>query len=292
VISLSAETGTSHQTRTRVPISHDGFNYIRDLVHRQSANTLEAGKEYLVESRLGPVARGEGFESLQCMVEQLRLSPPGELHRRVVEAMTNNETLFFRDPRVFAMLKNTILPELAARRASDRALSIWCAACSTGQEPYSIAMLLREQLPSLSGWDVQLIASDISRDVLARARAGRYTQFEISRGLPAHMLVKYFQQFQSSWEISAQLRAAVVFQEMNLTHPWPKLACMDLIVMRNVLIYLDVDAKKRILAKATRLLAPGGYLVVGGAETPTGLDDELEPVSFDGARAFRLRRQI
>jgi chemotaxis protein methyltransferase CheR len=289
VTSLAAEVGTPDQARGRTPISRDEFKYIRDLVHGQAAIIIEPGKEYLVESRLTPIARKEGFDSLQRMVERLRSGPASDLHKRVVEAMTNNETLFFRDPRPFDMLRNAILPELTARRASDRVLNTWSAACSTGQEPYSIAMLLREQVPSLAGWKIKVLASDISREVLARARAGLYNQFEIGRGLPAHLLVKYFEQRGTSWEVSAQLRGTVEFDEINLTRPWPKLPRMDLIIMRNVLIYLDADTRKQILGKAARLLAPGGYLMLGGAETLTGVDDAFESVSFEGATCFRIK---
>ena len=150
-------------------------------------------------------------------------------------------------------------------------------------------MLLREQLPSLAGWKIKVLASDISREVLARARAGLYTQFEIGRGLPAPLLVKYFERRGTSWEVSAQLRGAVEFDEINLTRPWPKLPRMDLIMMRNVLIYLDAETRKQILGKAARLLAPGGYLMLGGAETLSGVDDAFESVSFEGATCFRLK---
>jgi chemotaxis protein methyltransferase CheR len=269
-------------------ISGREFEYIRALVHGSAAITLERGKEYLVESRLGAVAANEGFSSLSAMIERLRREPADDLHRRVVEAMTNNETLFFRDPRPFAMLKNAVLPELAKARASTRSLNAWCAACSTGQEPYSVAMLLREQLPSLAGWRLRLIGSDISRVALARARAGSYTQFEIGRGLPAALLAKYFEARGSCWQAGDTLRGLVEFQEINLTHPWPALPPMDLILLRNVLIYLDSKTRKQILAKAARVLAPGGYLMLGGAETLTSGDERFESVSFQGATCFRL----
>jgi chemotaxis protein methyltransferase CheR len=283
---------TPHADQVQRPISSEEFAYIRDLVHGRAAITLESGKEYLVESRLGAIATKEGFGSLPSMIERLRSRPADDLHRRVVEAMTNNETLFFRDRRPFAMLKNAILPEIAVRRASGRTLNAWSAACSTGQEPYSLAILLREQVPSLVGWNLRLFASDISREALGRARAGRYTEFEIGRGLPAPLLTKYFERRGRAWEVSAALRCAVEFQELNLTHPWPVLPRMDLIMLRNVLIYLDRDTKTDILRKAARLLAPGGYLVLGGSETLTGVDESFESVSFGGATCFRTRCQL
>jgi chemotaxis protein methyltransferase CheR len=267
----------------------DDFNYIRQLVRDQSALTLEAGKEYLVESRLDPLARQEGFPSYLQMVKSLRSGPVGELHRRVVEAMANNETSFFRDARAFGMIARSILPALIAERAAARTLHIWCAACSTGQEPYSLAMVLRESQPALEGWDIRIIASDISRSVLARARAGRYTQFEVNRGLPAHLLVKYFDQQGTTWEIRPEIRRMVEFREMNLIHPWVDIPAMHLILMRNVMIYLDVATKKTILGRVGQLLDPGGYLLLGGAETTSTIDPSFEPASLDGAMCFRRR---
>src|SRR5437667_950010 len=168
-----------------------GFNYVRDLAREHSALSLEVGKEYLVQSRLEPLAREEGFPSLHAMIGGLRFAPFADLHRKTVEALTTNETSFFRDARAFEMIARSILPALVAHRSAERSLTIWCAACSSGQEPYSLAMLLREHHPSLAGWKIEIVASDISREMLRRARAGRYTRLEINRGLPAGPLVKY-----------------------------------------------------------------------------------------------------
>lgn len=266
------------------------FNYIRDLVRECSALLLEPGKEYLVEARLDPLARDEGFSSLRHMVESLRSRPSSELQRKVVEAMTTNETSFFREIRVFEMFKKTILPQILAVRAPQRTLNLWCAACSGGQEPYSFAMLMREHVPSLASWNIKFIASDISREMLARARAGRYSQLEINRGLPASLLVKFFKKHGATWEISPEIRRMVEFREINLIHPWPLLTRMDVIFMRNVLIYLDADTKKNILGRAARLLDPGGYVLLGGAETAINIDDSFESVSTDGATYFRLKK--
>jgi chemotaxis protein methyltransferase CheR len=270
----------------------DDFNYIRQLVLEQSALTLDAGKEYLVESRLDPLARQEGFPSYLQMVKSLRTGPVGELHRRVVEAMANNETSFFRDARAFGMIARSILPALVAERSAARSLRIWCAACSTGQEPYSLAMLLRESQPALAGWDVRIIASDISRSVLARARAGCYTQFEVNRGLPAHLLVKYFEQQGTTWEIRPEIRGMVEYREMNLIHPWVDIPTMHLILMRNVMIYLDVATRKTILERVGRLLDPRGYLLLGGAETTSNIDPSFETKSIEGAVCFRRRMDL
>jgi chemotaxis protein methyltransferase CheR len=265
------------------------FKYIRELVRDHSALLLEAGKEYLVESRLEPVARSAGFPSFQEMVENLRTAPYGELHRRVIEAMTNNETTFFRDARMFGMLRHTMLPELLVRRSRQRSLNIWSAACSSGQEPYSIAMLLRDQVPALDGWHLGLTASDISREMLARGRSGSYSQLEVNRGLPAHLLVKYFRQNRAAWEVDPEIRKMVDFREINLIQPWPLLPRMDLVFMRNVLIYLDAETKKTILSRVAAILAPDGYLILGGAESTTNLNASFESVSLGGAMCFRLK---
>lgn len=274
---------------SREPLPSGDFRYICDLVHDQAALVLEPGKEYLVESRLSPLARHEGFPSYQQLVARLRSAPVGDLHRKVVEAMTTNETSFFRDARVFAMLRKSILPRLIARRSAERSLNIWCAGCATGQEPYSLAMLLSDCRSLLAGWQVRIIATDISRDVLARARAGRYSQLEVNRGLPAHLLVKYFHQHGSVWEVRPEIRRMVEFREMNLIHAWAGLPAIHLVLMRNVMIYFDVETKKDILARIGRLLTPHGCLLLGGSETTINLDDSFEPVTTEGAAYFRRR---
>jgi chemotaxis protein methyltransferase CheR len=266
------------------------FDYIRNLVHERSALVLEPGKEYLVESRLGPVAIQEGFSSLDRLIERLRTNPYGPLHRKVIEAMTINETTFFRDPRPFEVLKTVVLPELIKKRAEDRALNVWFAACSSGQEPYSFAMLLREHFPSVSGWDCRLIASDISRDVLARGRNGLYTQLEVNRGLPAPLLLKYFRKVDHGWQLCPEVRRMVTFQEINLIEAWPALPRMDIVFMRNVLIYFSVDAKKAILTRVSRLLRPGGFLFLGGSETPMYLDKTFQPVPPERPALFRVTK--
>ena len=278
--------------KDRKPMTSGDFNYIRELVRKQAALSLEPGKEYLVESRLEPLARHEGFPSYHQMVTSLRVGPIRDLHRKVVEAMTTNETSFFRDPRVFGMLSKSILPALVAARSSERSLTIWCAGCATGQEPYSLAMLLNDHRPSLEGWNVRIIASDISRDVIARAQAGRYSQSEVNRGLPANQLVKYFRKDGSAWEIRPEIRRMVEFRELNLIHPWPRLAGIQLVLMRNVMIYFDVETRKSILARTSLLLDPGGYLLLGGAETTINLDDSFEPTQVDGVVCFRRRATL
>jgi chemotaxis protein methyltransferase CheR len=257
--------------------AHD-FEYVCRLVRDRSAVVLEAGKEYLVEARLGPLAGEFGHGSVTELVGRLRAGGDGGLTTRVVEAMVTNETLFFRDGQPFETLRKTVLPGLIARRAAERRLDVWCAASSTGQEPYSLALLLREHFPELSGWRVNVLATDLSSEVLGRARAGRYTQLEVNRGLPAALLVKYFRQHGREWELAEDVRRMVEFRELNLAGPWPGLPRMDLVFLRNVMIYFDVETKKAILGRVLRVLRPDGYLLLGTAETTHGLSDSFRRV--------------
>jgi chemotaxis protein methyltransferase CheR len=270
-------------------LSHNDFECIRALVLKRAAIVLEAGKEYLVESRLVPLARQEGFASLQELIAQLRAHPCDGLYSKVVEAMTTNETSFFRDTHPFEALKNIVLPDLLTRRAHERQLHLWCAASSSGQEPYTLAMLLREHFLTLASWTLRFIASDISHEMLARARAGRYSKLEVNRGLPATFLVKYFQKQGVEWQIKEELRRMIEFRYINLVETWPSLPPMDLILMRNVMIYFNVETKKAILGKVRRLLRPDGYLFLGGAETTMNLDNAFERVEFDKSGCYRLR---
>lgn len=254
------------------------FDYIRKLLLDRSAIALEPGKQYLVESRLGPVLRQAGLPSLNELVVQLRTQPGNGMAERVVEALVTTETSFFRDHAPFEALRKTVLPELVRKRAAERALNVWCAACSTGQEPYSLALLIREHFPELLTWQISITATDLSRDVLARAREGLYNQIEANRGLPAALLVKYFQQHGTHWQLDPTVRNMVTFRELNLARPWPYLPRMDLIFLRNVMIYFDVPVKKEILGRVARLVRPDGYLLLGAAETTFGLDDSFRRV--------------
>ena len=253
-----------------------------------NVGVLERGKEYLVESRLLPVAKELGHPTIGDLVKHLRGSPMGPLRGQVIEAMTTNETSFFRDVHPFQALSDTVLPELMRARATERSLNIWCAASSTGQEPYSLAILLREHFPARAGWRVNLLATDLSGEVLARAREGRYSQTEVNRGLPAALLVKYLRQHGTTWELAEDVRRAVEFRELNLARPWPALPRMDLIFLRNVMIYFDAETKKAILGRAARLLRPDGYLLLGSAETAYNLDDSLRRVEGLKGGFFQL----
>lgn len=267
------------------------FDFVRKLVHEQSAIVLEDGKGYLVESRLSPIARKAGLASLSELVARLQSRRDDALQREVVEAMTTNETTFFRDRHPFDALRDVLLPELLAARAKERRLTIWSAASSTGQEPYSIAMLLREHFPELLTWNVRILATDLNEEVLAKARAGQYGQVEINRGLAAPMLMKYFTRDGLKWIISGDLRRMVDFQQMNLAARWPTMPSMDVIFLRNVLIYFDAPTKKKILANARQLLRPDGVLFLGGAETTINLDDAFERMPHEKAAVYRLRKR-
>lgn len=263
------------------------FDYVRNLVRDHAAIVLDDGKEYLVEARLYPVARREGLGSIAELVAQLRQKPYNGLHEKVVDAMTTNETSFFRDGRPFQALKNHLLPEFLKKRAATKQLSIWCAASSSGQEPYTVAMLIHEFFASYPDWTVRILASDISEEMLTRCREACYSQIEINRGLPAQYLVKYFEKRGMEWQLKENIRRLVEFQRINLARQWPSLPMVDIVFMRNILIYFDTETKKDILARTREHLRPDGYLLLGGAETTLNLDDEYEQVYFDKASCYR-----
>jgi chemotaxis protein methyltransferase CheR len=270
-------------------LSRASFEFVRALLLERSAHSLEDDKVYLVETRLLPLARRHGFDSVEGLVLRLRARSDPGLLAELVEAMTINETLFFRDGGPFEVLRRVVLPELLARRAAARRLNIWSAACSTGQEPYSVAMILRQHFPALAGWDVRLVASDLSDAVLERARRGRYSELEVSRGLPPELREACFRQEEDGWQIRDELRRMVDFRRINLSGAWPTLPPLDLVLLRNVLIYFDPPTRRRILARIRGVLQPDGYLLLGGAETTHNLDDGFVPVSFDQVSLFRPR---
>ncbi len=256
----------------------EDFNFICRLVQERSGIVLEPGKEYLVETRLTPLVRQLQLNSIGELIGQLRSCPANGVPAQIVEAMVTTETLFFRDHLAFESLRKVVIPELMQRRHKERRLGIWCAACASGQEPYSVALLLREHFPELAGWEVSLLATDLSQEMLTRAREGRYNQIEVNRGLPVTLLVKHFQQQGNMWQLNADVRSRVEFREINLARPWPFLPSMDLVLLRNVMIYFDVETKKAILGRVARLLRSDGYLLLGSAETTLFLDDSYRRV--------------
>jgi chemotaxis protein methyltransferase CheR len=263
------------------------FDYVRNYVRSQAAIVIEPGKEYLVESRLTTLARKENIASIDLLVDQLRSRPGSPLHRRVVDAMTTNETSFFRDLNPFEALKKHILPELIEKRRSERQLNFWCGAASTGQESFSVLMTIAEHFPEILQWNFNFIATDLSLGVLAQAQSGLYTQLEVNRGLPAPLLVKYFKRNGNEWEFDPVLRKKVIFKELNLMSAWPFMPAMDVVFLRNVLIYFDLETKRTILGKVRKVLRPNGYLFLGGAETTMNIDDAFERVAFDKAICYR-----
>lgn len=272
-----------------MPLSPADFTFISNLVYRESGIVLEAGKDYLVDARLTAVVRHLKLESIEVLARKLRAPGAEDLARTVVEAMTTNETSFFRDLKPFASLKSVVIPELLKRRATERSLSIWCAASSSGQEPYTIAMTLCEAFPQLARWKLSFVASDLSKHMVERAKAGKFSQIEVNRGLPAPLLIKYFKKHGLEWEISQTLREMIDFQELNLLNPWPQLHNLDVVFIRNVLIYFDTETKTKILGRIRRVMKPDGYLYLGGAETTLNLDDNFERLPMDGSGCYRLK---
>jgi chemotaxis protein methyltransferase CheR len=264
------------------------FTYLREIVRKHAAIVIDSDKDYLVDGRLSPIMEREGFSSIDHLIESLEGRPFGTLHQNVVDAMTNNETWFFRDFQPFDALKLQILPELIAKSSNVRRINIWSAASSTGQEAYSVAMGLREHF-MLPGWTFSILATDLAEHILERARLGKFTQMEVSRGLPTPLLTKYFEQNGVLWELRREIRDMVTFKQLNLVTTWPSLPAVDILMLRNVLIYFDVETKKTVLKKARNVLRPGGYLFLGAAETTLNLDDNFERIPFGRSAYYRVR---
>lgn len=263
-----------------------GFDWVRQLVRKESAIVLQPGKEYLVEARLLPMARERGLADVSRFVETVRNRPDADCTRRIVEALTTNETSWFRDGDPFTALTSTVVPALLAARGPNHRLQIWSAACSSGQEPYTIAMLLEDAIPD-AVTRVTITATDLSRDMVARTRTGRFSQLEVNRGLPAPMLVRHFVRVGNEWEIAPQLRRMVTASECNLAAPLPRMGPFDVVYLRNVLIYFDLPTKQAILRRVRELLRPDGWLFLGAAETTLGVDDSWERVVVGRSSAYR-----
>ena len=249
------------------------YEYLRRLLKERSGLILAADKQYLLESRLLPIARQQGFRELGELVDKMRCAGAERLTKDVVEAMATNESFFMRDKIPFEHFRDTIMPALLSACATERKIRIWCAACSTGQEPYSLAMILDEMSGRLHGWNVEILATDFSHSVLERAQSGSYTQFEVQRGLPIQLLLKYFTKEGERWQIAPHIRAMVKFQPVNLLHAFNHLGRFDAIFCRNVLIYFDRQTKIDLLERLGRASSRDGYLVLGAAESVVGLSD-------------------
>jgi chemotaxis protein methyltransferase CheR len=271
-----------------VALAQEDFTFISQLVRRHAAIVIEPGKEYLVESRLAPLAQREGEGDFARLVSRLQEDRGGRLTTEVVDAMTTNETLFFRDGHPFEALRTTLLPELMAARAVERRISIWCGASSSGQEPYSIAMVLREVMDAHPGWGVSLLATDINAEMLERTADGTYSQLEVNRGLPIAQLMKHFDKQGTHWQVKQHLRDMVSTRLLNLAAPFPLgLGTFDVVFLRNVLIYFDPDVKRQVLDRVRKVLRPDGWLFLGGSETTLTIDESWERVSLGSSTAYR-----
>ena len=261
-------------------LSTAAYEYVRQLAAQESALALGDGKAYLVEARLAPIAEREGCTSV---AELIAAMPARSIALRddVVQALTTNETSFFRDVHPFEALRDELLPRAISARGRA---SVWCAAASTGQEPYSIAMLAADGFPAA---DISILGTDLSRDVLARARDGLFSQLEVNRGLPAPLLVRHFERVGTRWRVGADIRRRVQFRQLNLARPWPVLPRMDVVMLRNVLIYFDKAARTAVLAQLARVLAPDGALVLGGSETTYGIADGWKRVQLGRASFYQ-----
>ena len=257
-------------------ISPDEYTFLSDLLKKHSGLSLGAGKEYLIESRLPPVAVTYGHSDVTALITAMRRGATAALIKHVCDAMTTNETLFFRDSKPFVALEKEILPNAAKRaREQGRPLRIWCAASSTGQEPYSIAMIVAQTEHQLGGVKVEIIATDFSAAALARAKAGVYNQFEVQRGLPIALMMKYFTQTPEGFELKPEIRSRVTFQEINLLQPFPAHWQFDIVFCRNVLIYFDVPTKKDVIDRMARTMVRGASLFLGGTESTLGVTDTV-----------------
>lgn len=268
-------------------ITPQTYRFFQDFIVRESGIVLDENKHYLLEARLMPIALKAKAFTLNDLCTLLRTRSDPTLKQQVIDAMTTNETFFFRETAQYDALRAEVLPQFIQQRQITRQLSIWSAAASTGQEAYSLAMLLLEM--GLGHWDIRILGTDLSTQVLDRARSGKYLQIEVNRGLPAPMLVKYFTRSGLEWQLKDEVRRMVTFDRIDLRQGPPQAAAFDLVFCRNVLIYFDVDTKRQILAHIRRALRPGGYLLLGGSETTLNLDGQFELRSFGKATFYQTR---
>jgi chemotaxis protein methyltransferase CheR len=284
----SQMAGIRTPDRTTLPsaeISPQSYYYLQNLVSRESGIVLDNDKRYLVEARLLPIALKLRLYSLNDLCNLLQTTADASVRQQVVEAMTTNETFFFREAMQYDALKSTVLPELMQQRLVTRKISAWSAAASTGQEAYSLAMLLLEM--GLGNWDISIVGTDLSASVLQRARSGRYLQIEVNRGLPAALLVKYFKREGLEWQLKDEVRGMVRFEQEDLRRGTFVRGPFDLVFCRNVLIYFDMETKRSILARILQCLAPGGHLLLGGSETTLNLDDRYVRRAIGSAMLYR-----
>ena len=257
----------------------EDFDLLSTMLRERSGLVLNQDKVYLLESRLMPLARRNGYNEVEELVREVRTKRDEKLMRAVTEAMTTNESFFFRDTKPFDIFRDYTLPQLIEARADRKQIRIWCAAASTGQEPYSLAMILKEAGAKLSDWRIDIIATDLSTEVLEKAKVGLYSQFEVQRGLPIQLLIKYFEQQGDVWQIDPAIRAMVEFKELNLLDNFSHLGQFDIVFCRNVLIYFDQETKASVLDRVVNVMAKDGTLVLGAAETVIGVTEKFKPVT-------------
>lgn len=247
-------------------VSEPDLAFIDDLLRRETAIVLGDSRKYLVASRLKPVAERHGYADVPALIAAVRRGGGLLLRQAVLESLATNETYFFRDDSFWRQMQVTTIPEMMRRRAPEKRLSVWCGASSTGQEPYSLAMLLADEFPALADWTVRIVASDVDRSAVERAREGLYDHFEVNRGMPARRMIKHFERDGLRWRARQALRSRVDFRVVNLARPWPDLGRPDLVLLRNVLIYFDVPTRRAVLERAARLMAPDGFLFMAASE--------------------------
>lgn len=267
--------------------SDQAFDYLRRLIYESSAIVLESDKRYLLEARLRPVLLREQMGSFDELVARLGRGDAAPLRQRVVEAMTTHETSFFRDIHPFEVFRKNIIPQMLLERSAQKRLNIWCGASSTGQEPYSIALIIKECGLGLAGWTTQLIATDLSAEIITRARNAVFSQLDVNRGLPAPLLIKYFEKTGLEWRLKEEIRRMVEFKQLNLVTAWPQFPEFDVVFLRNVLIYFDVPTKKAIFDKLSRVMRPGAYLFLGGVETTLNLSNDFKQVLFGSTTVYQ-----
>jgi chemotaxis protein methyltransferase CheR len=273
-------------------LTQEDFLYLRELLREHSAIVLDDGKEYLAESRLHSLATKIGMRSSSELMKTVRLDPAHALRSKVIEAMTTNETSFFRDPHFFEMIRKQLIPRLLERRQGNQRIQIWSAACSSGQEPYSLAITLKTYFPDLCDGRVQITATDLSLEMIERAKRGLYSQLEVNRGVPATHLIRYFRRNGLDWVIDDSIRDMVNFRTMNLIQPWKAMPPQDLVLIRNVMIYFDLDSRKSILNRVASVMSPDGYLILGGSESPLFNSELFDRVSPEISSAYRLKGQV
>ncbi|MEL6106420.1 MAG: protein-glutamate O-methyltransferase CheR [Planctomycetota bacterium] len=262
-------------------------DFLRGLVAEQTGNVISPRQAYLLEQRLTPVAETAGVRDVQQLVQRLRSRRDSQLSGEVAEAVTVNETSFFRDRHVFECLGSTLLPEIIARNQHSKKIKIWSAACSSGQEPYSIAIVIREMFPHLTDWSIRIFATDISNEMLNKTRRGVFSEMEVNRGLPAELLTRYFTRFGPDYRVRDHLQSMVEVTRINLTKPWTRLEVFDIVFMRNVLIYFDQRVKSDILSRTHRTIANDGYMFIGSAETTIGLGVPFMREEINGTVCYR-----